>query len=113
MRELLPKLFGKEWNKWMHKPQRCFKYLQEDRLSIYPPEFSTTDTEFGDLEIPVTKFMPEKLIDRVGGIVKTILFQCTACGGDGALQAAEYPAIRQVERRPLHVLDVLTCQGKI
>ena len=40
--------------------------------------------EFGDLEIPVTKFMPEKLVDLVGGIVKAILFQRTASGGDDA-----------------------------
>jgi hypothetical protein len=75
--------------------------------------FSTNDTELCDLEIPITEFMPEKLVDLIGGIIKAILFQRTASDGDDALQTAKDPAIRQIECGSLCLRHTLAAQGKI
>jgi hypothetical protein len=75
---------------------------------IRPNEYLTrvrraSGTEFCDLEIPAAEFMPEKLVDLAGGLLKASLFQGTTGGTDNTLDATQTPPIRQIEGATLKV----------
>ena len=91
---LLPQFFGNEGDDWMRQTQDGFQHAnQRVAGAALLCVVTGLDLHLGNFQVPVTEFVPDKLVDGVGHIVEPVIGEALCHGGFGALQLADNPAV--------------------
>ena len=81
----------------MQHPQNTIEGVQQGGLVGLSSDFvlfaEVVQEGFGQLDVPIAELSPDKIIDRLGGIIEAKGFQ--ACGnfGHGLVEPGQNPAI--------------------
>src|SRR5215467_8965068 len=91
----MPDLFSNERHERRKQPKRTFKYIAEKCKSGPRLSCRAGKPRFYDLQIPVAELAPEKLVDRISGLIKSVCRQSIIYLAGNTMQARHDPAVLQ------------------
>ena len=94
MWQFLKYLLGQIGQKGVKQLQSLFQQIHEQGANTFLFKIiAAVEAEFGNLNVPVAIFAPEKLMDGAAGIVEAIGFKGAMDPFRGPVKTVEYPAV--------------------
>ena len=108
MGELLPDLLGDKGHVGVEELEGFIQDVHQGLLGYSPSDFiGMIEIELDQLQVPVTQLVPDKVVDELSPLVKSVFLQGPCGLGDGPVEPSQDPFIRGTALCQVYPLTVV------